>query len=185
MTRIEFKTKALTLLTLLISLSTQNPSCLVDQCKHCRHPETDLCDECEDGYYRKIFYGADKGRDYHACWSTLKLIWGIIGFILLLLSYCVCFYLAWRHGNDSVKTIKGGENEDVSITERPESTDRRHFKDRDSPRVMRRKNVVVKRNPPVYAHDMHDKAVDASPSPRSHHSRYYSPERGAVRHLPR
>lgn len=183
------------LLTILafITPSLQNPACLVDQCKHCRYHDVDLCDECEDGYYRRTFYGSDKGRNYNACWSTIKLIWGIIGFILLLLSYCVCFYFAWKHGQDSVKSIVNHQRDEHLDTDMPQSTDRRHFnRNHDKERSYRedpRMDSIPKRERPAYI-DGNRSPAAMSPAAYDEGRRYKSPYRspyreGSIRDLPR
>jgi hypothetical protein len=95
--QLKYLTTATTIL-FLTSHTLQNTQCLVDQCKFCSSPTEIVCSECEKGYYVRTFYGKEKGKDYNACWSIFKLLWGLLGVTLLLLTCCLCSYLAYKQG---------------------------------------------------------------------------------------
>ena len=90
-----------------ILAQTNSSNCIVDQCKVCRYKTIDQCDECQSGYYLRTFYGKEKGRDYNACWSTLKLIRILYGVVLLLSAYILCCYYSYQYGKKSALSSKG------------------------------------------------------------------------------
>jgi hypothetical protein len=83
----------LLLLTLTAPIHTQ---CLVDSCQVCANATTTLCTACKSGYYLRTFSGATS--TYNACWSTWKLVFGIIGALLLCYLCCALWYLCYRYG---------------------------------------------------------------------------------------
>ena len=154
----KLRIQTLTLIFLILSPTLTNKACQVDQCKRCKDKKLDTCDECEDGYYLRTFYGKDKGREYNACWSIFKLVWFLIGLALLLLSYCLCCYVAWKLGQKSIKSL---EAPTVSAKHRepylePPVSTRRELKEMEQYSSPRRAEIepkyegkIVRRNAPI------------------------------------
>ena len=60
--------------------------CIVEYCRVCQNTQNITCASCQQGFYLRTFTGGDKV--YNACWSTTKLILGILGGILGSLLMC-------------------------------------------------------------------------------------------------
>ena len=60
--------------------------CIVEYCRVCPNTQNITCASCQQGYYLRTFTGGDKV--YNACWSTTKLIFGILGGLLAALLMC-------------------------------------------------------------------------------------------------
>lgn len=87
----------MTILSITVG-SLQDSQCLVDQCSVCENYTEVTCSKCNTGYYLRTFYGKTKGKDYNDCWSTIKLLWSILGLVLLTLSCCLGLWLAYKYG---------------------------------------------------------------------------------------
>ena len=99
----------ITLITFTLpSLSIQQ-TCLVDKCRVCANPTNITCTTCDTGYYLKTFDSGDK--TYNACWSSSKLIWGLLTTILGSLLFCYLCKLCFDIGKkESLQQQKGGVN---------------------------------------------------------------------------
>jgi len=95
----------ITILTLTIHSISSKRGCIVDQCKKCRYINLDQCDQCYGGYYRVSFKNEDRGRAYHACWNTKKLLLSLLLSLLLCLSYLYCIYKCWQKGKNTTKIV--------------------------------------------------------------------------------
>lgn len=102
----------------LIEFSAQVKKCVVDQCKKCSYTNIDTCEECESGYYLRTWFGEDKGRDYNACWSIMKLLFSLLGTLLLSLSYLYCCWKAYQKGKSITKIVSDKKPKKVIKDER-------------------------------------------------------------------
>jgi len=91
----------------LLSYTLSN--CLVDECLTCPNPTIQLCIECKQGYYIKIFHRIDDDKEYHDCWSSIKTGFILIFLLIIAIGVCIVFYVAYRQG------VKYGANEKMII----------------------------------------------------------------------
>lgn len=134
---------------LLINKSLQNSKCVVDQCKRCRYINIDTCDECESGYYLRTWHGSDKNRDYNACWSIMKLLFTLLGTLLLTLSYLYCCYRAYKKGKNITKIVTEKKDKKVIKDERKISKGSKYKDQRDIPSTSRPINIETQPNEPA------------------------------------
>lgn len=94
---------------LSLSASSLQQNCIVDKCRVCPDVANITCTSCDTGYYLKTFDSGDK--TYNACWSSSKLIWGMITTILGSLLMCYLCKLCFDIGKkESLDLQKGGGN---------------------------------------------------------------------------
>jgi hypothetical protein len=65
-------------------------------CRVCPSETALTCRSCKEGYFLKTFAGGN--RNYQACWSTLKLMFGLIGSIISSLLLCLSCKLCFDYG---------------------------------------------------------------------------------------